>query len=81
MMFQSRFDPAKAVGRAPDSLKPEEAIALAGLFAAFEIYSPETTPLRRIEAVGETPEDCIGELAARGLDPRRYEIARLKPPF
>jgi hypothetical protein len=81
MMFQSRIEPANVVGCAPDRLKLEEAIALAGQFVALEIYSPERTPLKRIEAIGETPEDCIGGLAARGLDPRKYEIVRLKPPF
>ncbi|HOK47866.1 MAG TPA: hypothetical protein PLA43_01415 [Bryobacteraceae bacterium] len=80
-MFSSRFEPAQAVGCAYEQLRPQQAAALAGLFAAFEIYEPSTAPLRRIEAIGKTPEECIRELAARGLDPRRYEIRRLKPPF
>jgi hypothetical protein len=46
-----------------------------------ELYSPATTPLRVIEAIGESPEDCIRQLAERGLDPRHYEFTRLKPPF
>lgn len=72
---------AKVIGRAPERLTPAEAIALAGRFVALELYSPETTPLRRIEAIGEAPEDCIRELSTRGLDPRRYEYTRLKAPF
>jgi hypothetical protein len=72
---------AKVIGRAPERLTAAEAIALAGKFVALELYSPETTPLRRIEAIGVEPEDCIRELTARGLDPRRYELTRLKAPF
>ena len=71
----------KAIGRAPEQLTPAEAIALAGKFVALELYSPETTPLRRIQAIGEAPEDCLRELSGRGLDPRRYEFTRLKLPF
>jgi hypothetical protein len=81
MMFQSRLDPAKAVGRAPERLTLDEAIAFAGRFNPLAVYTPETRPLRRIEAIGETAEDCIRELAARGLNPARHEISRLKPPF
>jgi hypothetical protein len=81
MMFQSRLDPAKAVGRSPERLTLDEAVALAGQFVALAVYTPETRPLRLIEAIGETTEDCIRELAARGLNPSRYEIRRLKPPF
>jgi len=73
--------PAKAIGRAPERLTVAEAIQLAGQFVALELYSPGTTPLRLIQALGESPEDCIRQLAQRGLDPRRYEFTRLKPPF
>jgi hypothetical protein len=72
---------ATLIGRTPESLTPADAIQLAGQFVALELYSPETTPLRLVEALGESPEDCIRELAARGRDPRQYEFVRLKPPF
>lgn len=72
---------AKAVGRFPERLTLAESIQLAGQFVALELYSPATTPLRRIEAIGDSPEDCIQDLTKRGLDPRRYEFSRLKPPF
>lgn len=81
MVFASRLDPAKVIGREPERLSLSEAIALAGQFVAIEVYTPESRPLRRIEAVAETPEDCIRELVSRGLDLRRYEITRFKPPF
>ena len=70
-----------AIGLPPERLALREAIDLAGQFVALELYSPATTPLRLIQAIGESPEDCIRQLAARGLDPRRYEFTRLKPPF
>ena len=72
---------AKAIGHAPERLTLNQAIDLAGQFVALELYSPATTPLRVIEAIGESPEDCIRQLAERGLDPRHYEFTRLKPPF
>ena len=71
----------KAIGRAPERLTLNQAIDLAGQFVALELYSPATTPLRLIQAIGESPEDCIRQLAERGLDPRHYEFTRLKPPF
>ena len=46
-------NPNEAIGRAPEQLTLEERIALAGKFAAFEIYTPDSLPLRRIEAIGE----------------------------
>jgi hypothetical protein len=74
-------DPQKALGRAPERLTLEEQRALTGKFIALEIYSPETAPLRRIEAIGDTVEECIRQLAARGLDPKNFEFSRLKPAF
>jgi hypothetical protein len=48
---------------------------------ALEIYTPETTPLRRIEAIGDSAADCISQLRARGLDPANFEFTRLTPPY
>lgn len=59
----------------------KEQRALQGWWMALEIYSPATTPLRRIEALGKTQPDCLEMLAARGLDPRQFELLLLKPPF
>ncbi len=70
-----------AIGRSPDRLSLAERFALAGKYAALEIYTPESTPLRRIEAIGESAEDCIRQLAARNLDPTRYEFVRMAPPY
>jgi hypothetical protein len=69
------------IGRAPESLTVGELCALHGAWAAVELYSPATTPLRRIMAMGATPADCLEHLAARGLDPRQHEVLMLRRPF
>ena len=48
---------------------------------ALELYSPQTLPLRRIEAIGDSAAECARQLAERGLDPRRFEFTLLKPPY
>ena len=37
--------------------------------------------LRRIAAIGDTPEGCILQLKQAGEDPANYEFTRLKPAF
>ncbi len=65
------------IGRAPERLTPVERVALAGKFVALEIYTPQTLPLRKIEAVGESPAECAQALAVRGLDPGKFEYVML----
>jgi hypothetical protein len=72
------MDPAKVLGRSPERLTLEEQQALAGKFIALEIYTPDSAPARRIEAIGDSAQDCIRQLIARGLDPKRFEFSRLK---
>jgi hypothetical protein len=74
-------NPQLAIGRAPERLTLEERIALTGKYVALEIYTPEALPLRRIEAIGETIEECVHQLVARRLDPLRFEFTRLTPPY
>jgi hypothetical protein len=74
-------DPKLAIGRPPERLTLEERIALTGKFIAMEIYTPETLPLQRVEAIGDSVEECARQLAERGLDPLRFEFTRLKPPY
>jgi hypothetical protein len=81
MALNSRVDLAQLIGRSPESLRPREAEAAAGKWIALELYSPDRLPLRRIEAIGDSLEECIRSLAARGLDPRRFEFVPLKPPY
>jgi hypothetical protein len=68
-------------GPGPESVTLEERLALTGKFIALEIYTPETLPLRRIEAIGGTVAECISELETRGLDPMHFEFTRLLPPY
>lgn len=70
---------SQVIGRSPDRLTLEERARLTGKFIALEIYTPETLPLRRIEAVGDTLADCIRALKSRGLDPRNFEFTPLHP--
>jgi hypothetical protein len=74
-------DLSRAIGRSPDRLTLEERTRLAGKFIALEIYTPQTLPLRRIEAIGNSVDDCVRQLKSRGLDPRRFEYSRLTPPY
>lgn len=74
-------DAAHALGRNPDRLTPAERLALAGKFIALEIYSPETLPLRRIEAIGDSLAECLRSLKSRGLDPHHFEFTRVTPPY
>ncbi len=81
MAVNSRIDPARFVGRSPERLSLEEMQALAGKWVALEIYSPETLPMRRIEAIGDSAEECIRQLSQRGLDPKKFEFTPLKLPY
>lgn len=72
---------ADVVGRAPESLSLTERHALAGLTIAVEIYTPATLPDFRIAAIGESASDCAQQLAARGVDPRKFEYVVLKPAY
>ena len=44
------IDPKDYLGRAPERLTVKEQRELRGWWIALELYSPATTPLRRIEA-------------------------------
>lgn len=67
----------RVIGRNPDRLSIEERFELAGKFVAYEIYTPKDLPLRRIEAIGDSVEECVQMLKARGLDPARFEFTIL----
>lgn len=80
-MTASAKDRERAIGRSPERLTLEERIQLAGQYIALEIYSPETLPLRRVEAIGDSIEECVRTLKSRGLDPMHFEYSRLPPPY
>ncbi len=74
-------DAAKAIGRSPDRLSLDERVRLAGKYVALEFYTPETLPMRRIEAIGDSLEECVRMLKSRGLDPANFEYSRLPAPY
>lgn len=74
----SRSDIATLTGRYPDQLTYAEHRHFAGAWLAFELYSPQTLPFRRIEAAAESVDGCIAALTARGLNPRHYEFVLLE---
>jgi len=71
----------RALGRNPDQLSLEERAALVGKYIALEIYTPDALPLRRIEAIGDSVEQCVRMLRERGLDPQGFEYSRLAPAY
>jgi hypothetical protein len=81
MTASAAKDAGRALGRNPDRLTLAERQALVGKYIALEIYSPETIPLRRIEAIGDSLAECIRTLRSRGLDPQFFEFSRLVPPY
>jgi hypothetical protein len=81
MTANAAKDAGRVLGRNPDRLTPAERLALAGKYIALEIYSPDTIPLRRIEAIGSSLAECLGTLKSRGLDARQFEFTRLAPPY
>jgi hypothetical protein len=80
-MTASAKDSEQAIGRSPDRLSLDEHIRLAGKYIALEIYTPEALPLRRIEAIGDSLEECVRMLKKRGLDPGNFEYTRLPNPY
>jgi hypothetical protein len=81
IMAATSKDSERAIGVAPERLSLEEQIRLAGKLVALEIYTPEALPLRRIEAIGDSLEECIRTLTRRGLNPALFEFVRLPNPF
>lgn len=81
MTVTAAKDPQRAIGRSPDRLNLDERHALTGKYIALEIYTPDELPLRRIEAIGDSVQECMKQLVARGLDPMRFEFSRLAPPY
>jgi hypothetical protein len=81
MTANAAKDAGRALGRNPDRLTLAERRALVGKYIALEVYSPDTIPLRRIEAIGDSVAECLRTLESRGLDPRMFEFTRLAPPY
>ncbi len=57
----------------PERLSVGRFTALVGCVATVELYTPDSAPFRRIEAIAETAKECMAGLAGRRLDTRRFE--------
>jgi len=66
------------VGESPDRLTLAEREQYEGWWIALEVYTPETLPLRAIEALAPSAEDCVGMLLKRELDPSCFEFIQLR---
>lgn len=75
------LDTSRFLNRSPESFNPSEWRAVHGLWAAFEIYSAQTTPLHRIRALGASAADCMQTLAEQGLGPTEFEYVPLLSPL
>jgi hypothetical protein len=64
-----------------DGLSLKDRWALTGSWVATRLYSPETLPLRIMEALGPTPGECVKQLQLRGLDPTLYHYELLEAPY
>lgn len=69
------------IGVAPDRLDLATREAVVGKVIAQQIYTPSNLALQRIEAIGDSVQECIAQLKERGLDPLEHEFSRLNPPF
>lgn len=69
------------VGQAPDRLDLATREATVGKVIAMEIYTPKNLALQRIEAIGDSVQECVAQLRERGRDPLDHEFSRLNPPF
>lgn len=80
------------VGRKVEELTLSERLQYANRWVAFRIYQPPgkvskdgveyvDMQVRRIEAVGASVEDCIGQLRRLDLNPAEFEFTVLKPPY
>lgn len=72
-MTREKLDVRHYLGRNPDELKLPEISQLAGVWLALEVYNPANLALRRIAALGDSPEVCQAALREQGKDPGDYQ--------
>jgi hypothetical protein len=73
--------PEKYIGRPLENLSLADRWKLSGKWVALEIYTPDTTPIRTIQALGDSAKDCVDQLSQRGLNPTAYEFFPLSQPY
>jgi hypothetical protein len=69
------------IGKPVDGLSLKDRWAITGSWIATKLYSPQTLPLRIMEAVGPTAAACLKQLQQRGLDPTDYHYELLAAPY
>jgi hypothetical protein len=79
--LRASWNGTQFVGRSADSLSLFERTGLVGQWIALERYTPETLPLRTIEAIGESPAACARQLEGRGLKAANYEFVQVTPSW
>jgi len=85
-------DASGLIGRAVEDLSLSERWKHMNQWVAFQIYHPPKkvtrdgieyvdVRLRKIEAAGDSMEECLSQLHSRNLDPAEFEFTILKPPY
>ncbi len=71
----------KLIGKPIGGLSLSDRWKFSGVWVALEVYTPQTLPLRIIEAAGASAPECIQQLISRGLDASRFEFVPLAQPY
>ena len=71
----------KLIGQPMDGLTLADRWKFSGVWVALEVYTPQTLPLRIIEAAGGSASECIQQLVSRGVDASRFEFIPLPQPY
>ena len=66
------------VGRNPDELTLPERSQLTGKWLALELYNPVNLALRRIAALGDSPEACQAALREQGKEPSEFQCILMR---
>ena len=80
------------VGRRVDELSLAERFQYANKWLAFRIYTPPEkvtrdgmeyvdVRVRKVEAAGDSMEECVAQLRRQNLNPAEYEFTILKAPY
>ena len=71
----------KLIGQPIDGMSLDDRWKFSGVWVALEVYTPQEMPLRIIEAAGASAQECIQQLASKGLDVSRFEFIPLPQPY
>ena len=90
--LEAQDDVTGLIGRRVDELTLPERMKYANKWVAFRIYSPPgkvtrdgmefvDVRIRKVEAAGNSGQECIEQLRRKNLDPAEFEFTILKPPY